>query len=193
MLGERECHEPGKPPDRCVRPTFGVAVVGGCAVPGLAALARVDVADHPVAVLAATPGAVRERVAGLPDDLLGRRPAPTEWSAAEVLGHLWDSEIAYSFRARAILAQDAPALIGYDQDAWATVARPGFAELLAAFSALRSANVVLVGRTPSADWERVGRHAERGPLTFRLLTETMAGHDRAHLEQLARTIAAVRR
>jgi hypothetical protein len=162
---------------------------GGPEYPPLALLGGQD----PVAVLAATPDAVRERVAGLPDDRLGRRPAPGEWSAAEVLGHLWDAEIAYAFRARAILAQDAPALIGYDQDAWATLARPAFAELLAAFAALRAANVALVRGTPPAAWERVGLHAERGPLSFRLLTETMAGHDRAHLEQLARTVAAVRR
>jgi hypothetical protein len=149
--------------------------------------------QDPVAALAATPRAVREQVVGLPEELLDRRPAPKEWSASEVLGHLWDSEIAYSFRARAILAQDAPRLIGYDQDAWATLPRPGFGELLDAFATLRTANLVLLRRTPETRWERVGLHEERGPLSFRLLTETMAGHDRAHLRQLTQTIAAVRR
>ena len=149
--------------------------------------------QDPVAALAATPGAVREQVVGLSEASLGRRPEPKEWSISEVLGHLWDSEIAYSFRARAILAQEAPRLIGYDQDAWATLARPAFAELLDAFAALRTANLVLLRQTPEVRWERVGLHEERGPLSFRLLTETMAGHDRAHLRQLAQTIAAVRR
>jgi DinB superfamily len=149
--------------------------------------------QDPVAVLAATPRAVREQVAGLPEALLGRRPAPKEWSVSEVLGHLWDSEIAYSFRARAILAQDTPRLIGYDQDAWATLARPVFAELLDAFAALRTANLALIRHTPEALWERRGLHEERGLLSFRLMTETMAGHDRAHLQQLAQTITAVRR
>jgi hypothetical protein len=155
-------------------------------------LALLDGQD-PVAVLAATPRAVREQVVGLPEDLLGRRPAPKEWSVAELLGHLWDSEIAYSFRARAILAQHEPRLIGYDQDAWAALPRPVFAELLDAFAALRHANLALVRETPQAHWTRVGLHAERGPISFRLLTETMAGHDRAHLRQLAQTVTAVRR
>jgi hypothetical protein len=44
-----------------------------------------------------------------------------------------------------------------------------------------------------AHWARVGLHAERGPVSFRLLTETMAGHDRAHLQQLTQTIAALER
>ncbi len=149
--------------------------------------------QDPVAVLAATPRAVRDQVVGLPRDLLGRRPAPKEWSVSELLGHLWDSEIAYSFRARAILAQDAPRLIGYDQDAWATLARPVFAELLDAFAALRTANLALIRHTPEAHWARVGLHAERGPVSFRLLTETTAGHDRAHLQQLTQTIMAIRR
>jgi hypothetical protein len=148
--------------------------------------------QNPVVVLAATPLAVREQARGLSEDLLGRRPQPREWSVSELLGHLWDSEIAYSFRARAILAQESPRLIGYDQDAWATLARPAFAELLDAFAALRTANLALIRHTPEALWDRLGIHEERGPLSFRLMTETMAGHDRAHLQQLKQTIRAVR-
>jgi hypothetical protein len=148
--------------------------------------------QDPVAVLAATPQAIREQVARLPPDLLGTRPAPKEWSVSELLGHLSDSEIAYAFRARAILAQDTPQLIGYDQDAWAALTRPAFPELLDAFAALRTANLALIRQTPEAHWARVGLHAERGPVSFRLLTETMAGHDRAHLRQLDQAVAALR-
>jgi DinB superfamily len=121
------------------------------------------------------------------------RPQPGEWSVTELLGHLWDAEIANAFRARAILAQEEPRLIGYDQDAWATLARPGFAALLDAFTALRGANLVLVRQTPAPLWERFGIHEERGRTSFRLLTETTAGHDRAHLLQLEQTITTVSR
>lgn len=147
----------------------------------------------PLAVLAATPQTFRERTSGLSGELLDRRPVPGEWSVAQLLGHLWDGEIAYSFRARLILAQDTPPLVGYDQDAWANLPHPPFAELLNAFAALRSANLVLIRQTPEALWDRTGHHEERGPMSFRLLTETMAGHDRAHLRQLEQTVAAVRR
>jgi hypothetical protein len=68
-----------------------------------------------------------------------------------------------------------------------------FTELLDAFAVLRAANLTLLRHTPPALWERVGLHEERGPLSLRLLTETMAGHDRAHLRQLTQTITAVRR
>jgi len=155
-------------------------------------LALLGTAD-PLEVLAATPDAFHQRTRGLAAEVVGRRPAPREWSVAELLGHLWDAEIAYAFRARAILAQDRPRLIGYDQEAWALLARPPFGELLAAFAALRAANLALVNGTPEALWGRLGIHEERGPTSFRLATETMAGHDRAHLVQLDQTIAAVHR
>jgi hypothetical protein len=146
----------------------------------------------PVDVLAATPSTLRERTNDLAEELIQRRPEPAEWSAAEVLGHMWDAEIAFSFRGRLILAEDAPRLAGYDQNAWAKLARPPFRQLLDAFTALRTANLVLVRQTPEALWDRFGHHAERGPTSFRLLIQSVAGHDRAHLRQLEQTIAAVR-
>ena len=115
----------------------------------------------PAAVLTATPAMVREQTSGLSEELLDRRPAPGEWSVTELLGHLWDAEIAVAFRARLILAQDTPALIGYDQDAWAKLARPPFVALLEAFAALRAANVVLVRQTSEALWDRVTRRGAR--------------------------------
>ncbi len=147
--------------------------------------------DDPRVVLEATLATLRDEAAGLSEERLGRRPEPNEWSVAELLGHLWDAEIAYSFRARAILAQDEPRLIGYDQDAWGTLARPVFGELLSAFTALREANLALLEGTPEERWDRSGIHDERGPLSYGLLTREIAGHDRAHLLQLRQTIAAV--
>lgn len=147
--------------------------------------------EDPKAVLAATLVSLREQAGALSEKQLTERPAPAEWSVAELLGHIWDAEIAYAFRARAILAQDTPRLIGYDQDAWATLARPPFGELLAAFTALRTANLALIVGTPEEAWDRSGIHEERGPLSFGLLTREIAGHDRAHLLQLQQTAAAV--
>ena len=146
----------------------------------------------PVEVLTSTPPTIRERTRELSEELLGGRPAAGEWSVAELLGHLWDAEVAHSFRGRAILAQEVPQLPGYDQVAWAKLAKPPFGELLGAFSALRRANLALLRGTPEDRWTRYGIHEERGPTSYRLLVETTAGHDRAHLLQLEQTIAAVR-
>jgi hypothetical protein len=149
--------------------------------------------SDPLEVLAATPAAIQQRITPLAGEALGRRPAAGEWSVAELVGHLWDAKIAYAFRARLILTRDRAPLVGYDQEAWATLARPPAAELLAAFTALRTANLVLIRETPVAWWDRLGIHEERGPTSFRLATETIAGHDRAHLLQLDQTITALQR
>jgi DinB superfamily len=148
--------------------------------------------DDPGEVLAATLHEVQERTGDLPAELVGRRPEPGEWSVAELLAHLWDSELVYGYRARAILTQDRPPLAAYDQDAWATLPRPPFRELLAGLVALRTGNLALIGDTPTDRWERVGMHQERGETSFRVLTQEIAGHARAHLLQLQQTIAAVR-
>jgi hypothetical protein len=149
--------------------------------------------NDPVEVLAATPATIRQQTRSLAAEVLDRRPAAREWSVAELLGHLWDAEIAYAFRARIILTRDHPQLIGYDQEAWARLARPPSGELLAAFTALRTANLALIRGTPDALWDRMGVHEERGPTSFRLHTETIAGHDRAHLLQLDQTITVLQR
>lgn len=41
--------------------------------------------------------------------------------------------------------------------------------------------------------EQAGIHAKRGPTSFRVATDEIAGHARAHQLQLEQTIAAVRR
>jgi len=147
--------------------------------------------SDPVEVLAATPAAIQQRTTPVAAKVLDQRPAAGEWSVAELVGHLWDAEIAYGFRARMILTRDRAPLIGYDQEAWARLARPQVGELLAAFIALRTVNLVLIRGTPVVWWDRLGIHEERGPTSFRLATETIAGHDRAHLLQLDQTIAAL--
>jgi len=143
------------------------------------------------AVLAATP----ERVAELTEDLdlekLQQRPEPNEWSAEEILGHLFDAEVVYSFRWRFTLAEKDPKYPGYDQDEWIKLPRPSFPELLAAFASLRRANVWLVEETPTSEWKKDGIHAERGSEPFGTSLAVVAGHDLAHLKQLEQTVATV--
>jgi hypothetical protein len=143
-------------------------------------------------VLAATPERIQELTVDLTDEQLDQRPDHGEWSVAEQLGHLWDDEIIYGFRARAILAQDEPYLIGTDQDRWNALPKPPLTVLLAAFSSFRAANLALLRWTPEAAWDRVGIHQERGRTSFRLLWQTVAGHDLAQLQQLQRTIRTIR-
>ena len=150
--------------------------------------------DDPAVVQAATAARMRElvRAAG---ERLRDRPEPTEWSVIECLGHLVDSEFVASARQRWILAEDEPEIVGYDQDRWVDGLRhrdDDPEELIALFETLRASNLRLWAQTPVADRERFGRHRERGPESYGLIVRLGAGHDRFHLAQAERALAAVR-
>ena len=153
--------------------------------------------DDPAAVQAATTDALRALVTEAGDSLHAV-PAPGEWSVHGCLAHVADAELVMSARYRWILAHDEPPLIGYDQDLWVDRLHTGDAaetaeELLAVFEPLRRANVVLWDRTPPERRARVGMHAERGPESYDLAFRMIAGHDRFHVAQAERALAAVRR
>jgi hypothetical protein len=150
--------------------------------------------DDPATVQAATVGRLRELVLAAGPQLR-HRPEPMEWSVIECVGHLVDSEIVSSARIRWILSEDEPELIGYDQALWVDALHhrdddPD--QLIELFDALRSSNLRLLAATPIADHERFGRHRERGPESYGLIVRLAAGHDRFHIAQAERALAAVR-
>jgi DinB superfamily len=151
-------------------------------------------ADDPAAVQEATPSAVTSVIRDAGSDLR-LKPAPREWSVLELLGHFIDAEIVMSARYRWAVSQDQPPLLGYDQDRWVAYLHHNDDEpdeLLAAFSALRAANLRLWRRSSADERARVAMHAERGPESYELMFRMLAGHDRFHLNQMRTTLRHVR-
>jgi len=147
-----------------------------------------------VEVLAETPGALRQAVAGLTAAQLATPEAPGKWSIVEAAQHLADSEIVAAWRYRMILAHDRPPITGYDQDAWCDrlrYAQNDIDAVLDDFTLLRSLNLRLLARTTPAERERAGVHAERGEESIAHMMRLYAGHDIVHLRQIARIRAAV--
>ena len=60
------------------------------------------------------------------------------------------------------------------------------------FAALRAANLRLWAAQPAGRARAVGVHRERGPESYELIWRLAAGHDRFHLAQAERALAAVR-
>jgi hypothetical protein len=150
--------------------------------------------DDPAEVQAATPALVKSLLEQAGSNL-GKRPAEGEWSVLELLGHLADAELVVSGRYRWALCEDEPPLVPYDQDRWVAGLRHNEddpAEVLDEFSALRRANLALWSRLSEAQRRRLGMHAERGPESVDMMFRMLAGHDRFHLDQMRRTLAAVR-
>jgi hypothetical protein len=145
---------------------------------------------EPLAVLRQTPTAVRAMCAGLTEAQWGTPMAEEEWNALQVVGHLLDVEVVYGFRWRLILTEDRPSYPGYDEKRWSLLPRPAPIQLLGALAGLRAANLALLEGVDDAAG-RSGVHGEQGEERFELTVRKVAGHDLAHLNQLARTVAAV--
>lgn len=150
--------------------------------------------DDPAEVQVATSAELRD-VINAAGDHLRIRPAAHEWSVIELLGHIVDAELISSARYRWVIAEDRPALVPYDQDLWVDALGYEDAdaiELLATFDALRAANLALWRRSTPEQRARAGMHAERGPESFDLMFHLIAGHSRFHIDQMRKTLEAVR-
>lgn len=149
----------------------------------------------PLEVLARTPAEVEKRVRGVDEGTLSRRPGEAAWSVKEILGHLGDTEWVYGGRIRMMLSHDRPVIAGYDQDLMVAGMshneRP-LSILLEEFKRLRGLNVDLYLRSRGPGWERVGLHSERGEESVDLSIRLLGGHDLRHLDQVERTLSAVR-
>jgi hypothetical protein len=118
---------------------------------------------------------------------LRHRPAPGEWSAIEVLGHMIDKMSHWSLRVECIWQEERPALPGYDQDA--EVRDHGYqqadpAMLLNALEQQCERFATLVAALPASALAREGVHEEYGPMTLRDCILAPLSSVRPHLEQL---------
>ena len=137
------------------------------------------------AILAATPTAVASRIAAMGPEKAATPSAPGKWSPAEIVCHLADCELAFGFRLRQTLAEDNHVIQPFDQEKWAaTYGGIDAEQALAAFTALRQWNLLLIGTAMPQAAAKPALHPERGTMTFQTILETMAGHDLNHLTQL---------
>jgi uncharacterized damage-inducible protein DinB len=137
------------------------------------------------AVIAATPGLVHQAVCAMTPEQIEAPVAAGKWSPRQIVAHLADCELVFSFRLRQTLAEHQPVIQPFDQDAWATqYARYDMPSAMEMFRAARGWNVKLIGGLSEAEMAREMTHPERGTMTFLTVLETMAGHDLNHLAQL---------
>lgn len=142
-----------------------------------------------LAVLRRTPDDVAAVLDGLDDAAVGTRPAPDEWSVAELVGHLVETDGIFRVRVRGVLAaKGVPEL-----DArlpWTLHEGKGYetmtgAALLAAFRGTRAETLAVVEGLELRDWMRKG--TVRGVANSLLdLGSWLANHDVGHLAQARR-------
>ena len=123
------------------------------------------------------------------------RPFEGKWTPNEVIGHLVDSEWVYGFRMRLILSEDAPKILGMDQELWVAAQRHNERDpmdLVNTFRDLRGHNLAIWRQMKPADLNRVGVHNERGNESLGMMLRMLAGHDLSHIDQITRYLSAVK-
>ncbi|HJX62290.1 MAG TPA: DinB family protein [Dehalococcoidia bacterium] len=140
-----------------------------------------------VETLRALPGQIEALVRDLDDEALRRRPAPDEWSIKEVCAHLRDSLEIDGERVRRMVEEDDPSISSYDQEALARehdYQNESMSLVLTALRAFSGGSAYVLEGLSEEQWQRGGRHEERGPIDVGGYAEQQAEHVRAHLEQL---------
>jgi hypothetical protein len=141
------------------------------------------------------PALLRAALEQIPAEARQWRPGPDKWSAHEVIVHCADAETTAAMRIRFLLAEEQPAIQGYDQAGWAK--RLDYHALplepaLATVAAVRANTTALLRRLTDADWARAGTHSESGRYDAEKWLTIYAQHLEKHTGQLERNLAAWR-
>jgi hypothetical protein len=135
-------------------------------------------------------------VQGLSEEQFRRRPAPDEWTAAEITGHVSEAPVTFATQARLLVERGGgPTGRALDEPGrLAAVAR------LADRGPKEGAEIVRAGireaceilrALPEAGWAVMGQHPRNGPMSVRSMVEAfILNHVRGHLRQ-AREAAGI--
>lgn len=143
--------------------------------------------SHPVRRVMATARGYAAALAAGPDDALRRRPAPNEWSAVEVAGHVVDKLRTWTQRIARTLHEDRPAIVPYDQDTLVLSLDHQHADVALLIDELNAAFdrfIRLVGPLGEKSSAKEMDHPEYGPLSITKVVEKVLGSIEDHLEQL---------
>ena len=113
----------------------------------------------------------------------GHRYAHDKWSVREVLGHLCDAERIFAYRLLRIARADATPLEGFDENTYVPAGafdNRALGDLIADWTATRSATIALVRGLPADAWARRGT-ANGKPVTATALAYIILGHVEHHL------------
>jgi uncharacterized damage-inducible protein DinB len=141
----------------------------------------------PLEVISETPAELNTLLERVPDEQVELSQPAAKWTAREIVAHLADCEIVFSFRLRQALAEDHPVIQPFDQEKWSKrYANLDIDAALDLFESARTWNLLLLDEVSDEERERGTTHPERGAMTLWTIVETMAGHDLNHLQQIAR-------
>ncbi len=113
------------------------------------------------------------------------------WTVTEVVCHLYDFDGYFQERVRRIVAEEYPALVGYDHERLVVEHAYNSQDVHQVYTDLLASRrrfMELFRGLDEAQWQRSGIHPERGRFTLYDALLQVGAHDALHLEQIGRIL-----
>ena len=148
-----------------------------------------DIVQHAAQILRTTPSRWQSLTQSVDASLLGLRPAPGEWSAAECLLHLVEAELqVFPVRLRRFLAGQDFEAFNPDEGSPPEGARLDPLALAVEFEQHRADSLRQLAGLGAPDLARTALHPELGRVTLDQMIHEWAAHDLMHTVQAERAL-----
>jgi uncharacterized damage-inducible protein DinB len=130
---------------------------------------------------------LRQAIQGLTPVQLRHRPADGSWSIQQIVLHMMDSELIVTDRAKRIIAEPEPQLIGFDERLYAAnllYDEQTVDDAVSIIEISRRQFARILRKLPPEAMDRCGFHNERGQATLRQVLLSLNSHFRHHLERI---------
>jgi hypothetical protein len=118
--------------------------------------------------------------------------APDGWSPLQVVLHVRSGAAIIAPRVMQALVADAPAFASFDERGWADLLARAEVPLdaqLTAFQIELAELVAVLMSLSEHQWQRSGKHEERGEQTVLAICEQLAEHEAEHVAQVRAMVA----
>ena len=142
-----------------------------------------------IAAIEAHPTNMRKAVAGLDDAQLDTPYRDGGWTVRQVVHHVVDSHVNSYVRFKLAVTADNPAIVTYDQSAWAELPDGKSAPVetsLAILQALHARWVAFLRACSPSDFARTVRHPEWGDISVDFMLEVYGWHCPHHEAHITR-------
>jgi hypothetical protein len=128
---------------------------------------------------------LRQSILGLEREDLLAVPVPNTWSIQQIVIHMMDSDLIWTDRAKRVIAEDNPTLIGYDESKFAKNLHydqwPADDALLV-FDLNRKNFAKVLRLLPDSAFDRCGTHNEAGKLSLGQMIGRISDHVEHHVK-----------
>jgi hypothetical protein len=136
-------------------------------------------------------GLLTQALAEIPVEARGFKSSPTEWSVAEIIVHMGDSESMSALRVRKLIVEPGSQLMGYEESKWAAALDYKNQDVEAALQIIKYARQTtyrLLKTLPEQVFSHSVIHPEYSqPYTFDQWLDIYARHIPDHIAQMMRS------